>query len=351
MKTMKGPALYLAQFAGDQAPFNSLPAIAKWAGGLGYKGVQLPAWDARLIDIAKAADSGTYCDEIKGTLAEHGLELTELATHLQGQLVAVHPAYDQMVDGFAPEHLRGNPKARQAWAVEQIRLTARASRRLGLNAHVTFSGSLAWPYIYPFPQRPQGLVEDAYDELARRWRPLLDYHDEMGVDVAYEIHPTEDLFDGVTYDMFLERVGFHKRACLNYDASHFIKQGLDYLAFIDIYHERIKAFHVKDAEFNPTGKQGFYSGMQPWLWRAARDRSLGDGQVDFKGIFAKLAAYDYDSWAVYEWEDCIKHPEDAAREGVGFINGHILRVTDRVFDDFASGSKDTALNRRTLGIE
>jgi hypothetical protein len=255
-----------------------------------------------------------------------------------------------MVDGFAPPHLRGKPKARQEWAVEQIKLTARASNRLGLKAHVTFSGSLAWPYIYPFPQRPTGLVEEAFDELALRWLPLLNYHDEMGVDVAYEIHPTEDLFDGVTFDMFLDRVNQHKRACLNYDASHFIKQGLDYLAFIDIYHERIKAFHVKDAEFNPTGKQGFYSGFQPWLWRAARDRSLGDGQVDFKAIFAKFAAYDYDSWAVYEWEDCIKHPEDAAREGVGFIKQHILRVTDKVFDDFASGSKDEALNRRTLGI-
>jgi sugar phosphate isomerase/epimerase len=309
MRTIKGPAIFLAQFAGDKPPFNSLPGIAKWAADLGFKGVQIPSWDARLFDLKKAAESQAYCDEVKGVLAERGVQITELSTHLQGQLVAVHPAYDAAFDGFAAPEVRGNPKARTAWAVDQVKLAARASRRLGLTDHATFSGALAWPYLYPWPQRPPGLVEAAFAELAKRWKPILDAFDENGVNVCYEIHPGEDLHDGVTFEMFRKAVGNHPRCHLLYDPSHFVLQQLDYLAYIDIYHEHIKIFHVKDAEFNPTGRQGVYGGFQSWLDRAGRFRSLGDGQVDFTGIFSKLAAYDYPGWAVLEWECCLKHPE------------------------------------------
>lgn len=349
-RTMKGPAIFLAQFAGDAAPFNSLPSIAKWAAGLGYKGIQIPTWDARLFDLKKAASSKSYCDEIKGVCADAGVEITELSTHLQGQLVAAHPAYDAQMDGFAPASVHGNPKARQAWAVEQMMLGAKASKNLGLNTSVSFTGALAFPYFYPFPQRPAGLIEEAFGELGRRWKPILDVHDENGVDLCYEIHPCEDVFDGATFEMFLDAVGGHKRCNINYDPSHFLLQQLDYLAFIDIYHERIKAFHVKDAEFNPTGRQGVYSGYQSWTNRAGRFRSLGDGQVDFNGIFSKLAAYDYDSWAVLEWECCLKHPEDGAAEGAPFIQHHIIRVTEKAFDDFVGGGTDKALLRKMMGI-
>src|SRR5690348_7095187 len=192
MKMIKGPAIFLAQFASDAAPFNSFDAICGWAASLGYKGVQIPSWDGRLFDLAKASDSQDYADEVKGIAARHGLAITELSTHLQGQLVAVHPAYDTAFDGFAAPEVRGNPKARTEWAVDQVKRAIRASRRLGLSAHATFSGALAWPYIYPWPQRPPGLIEAAFDELAARWRPILDYADEQGVDLAYEIHPGED---------------------------------------------------------------------------------------------------------------------------------------------------------------
>lgn len=350
MKTIKGPAIFLAQFAGDEAPFNSLESIAGWASGLGYKGVQIPSWDARIFDLTKASESKDYCDEVKGTLAAHGLELTELSTHLQGQLVAVHPAYDDAFDGFAAPEVRGDPKARQAWAVDQMMRAAKASENLGLSAHATFSGALAWPYLYPWPQRPAGLVETAFDELAKRWRPILDAFDSAGVDVCYEIHPGEDLHDGVTFEMFLERVGNHPRCNMLYDPSHYVLQALDYLDHIDIYHEKIKIFHVKDAELNPTGRQGVYGGYQSWVDRAGRFRSLGDGHVDFSGIFSKLTSHGFDGWAVLEWECCLKHPEDGAREGAVFIQDHIIRVTEKAFDDFADGGTDEAANRRMLGI-
>jgi sugar phosphate isomerase/epimerase len=350
VRTIKGPALLIAQLANDRAPFNTLPGIAKWAAGLGYKGLQLPSSDTRFLDLHRCAESQTYADELTGALKEQGLAATELVTAIHGQLVAVHPAYDAICDAFAPPSVRGNPKARQAWAVEEMKIAAKASRRLGLKVAQTFTGSLAWPYCYPWPQRPGHLVESAFEELGRRWTPILDAFDEAGVDIGFELHPCQDVFDGETFELFLAAVGNHPRCTINYDASHLIKQGLDYVAFIDIYHERIKGFHVKDAEFRPTGKQGFYSGYQPWLKRAARDRSLGDGQVDFNQIFSKFAEYDFNGWAVYEWEDCLKHPEVAAAEGAPFIARHIIRVTDRAFDDFAASGADRNLVSELLGL-
>ena len=262
----------------------------------------------------------------------------------------MHPAYDALFDGFAPEAYRNNPKARQEWAVQQLHYGAKASKNLGLNAHATFSGALLWQTFYPWPQRPAGLVDTGFKELAKRWKPILDRFDENGVDLCYEIHPGEDLHDGVTYERFLKEVNNHPRACLLYDPSHFVLQQLNYLDYIDNYHERIRMFHVKDAEFNPTGKQGVYGGYENWIDRAGRFRSLGDGQVDFKSIFSKLTAYDFPGWAVLEWECCIKHPEDGAKEGAPFIRDHIIRVTEKAFDDFAGTGSDEAFNRKILGI-
>ena len=351
MKTIKGPAIFLAQFLGDKPPFNDMKTICQWAKSIGFIGVQIPTWDPRCIDLQKAAESKTYCDELKGMINECGLEISELSTHLQGQLVAVHPAYDDLFDAFAPDLVKKNPVARQQWAVQQLMYGAKASQNLGLNAHATFSGSLLWHTFHPWPQRPAGLVEEGFKELAKRWLPILNEFDNRGVDVCYEIHPGEDLFDGITYEMFLEKVNNHPRACLLYDPSHFVLQQLNYIEYIDLYHERIRAFHVKDSEFNPTGRQGTFGGYQNWLNRAGRYRSPGDGQVDFKTIFSKLTQYDYPGWAVMEWECCIKHPEDGAREGAEFIKNNIIRVTEKAFDDFAGQASDEKFNRSILGLK
>lgn len=348
--TLQGPAIFLAQFAGDQAPFNTWPAITAWAASLGYKGVQVPTWDARLFDLDRAAASKTWCEEFVGIARENGVAITELSTHLQGQLVAVHPAYDEAFDAFAPAALRAKPAERQRWAVEQVLKVAKASKHLGLTASISFPGALAWPFLYPWPQRPAGLVEAAFDELAKRWRPILDAYDDAGVNLAFELHPGEDLHDGITFEMLLERVGGHPRLSIAYDPSHFVLQQLNYLDFIDIYHERIKVFHVKDAEFRPTGRQGVYGGFQKWEDRAGRFRSLGDGQVDFKAVFSKMAQNNFKGWAVLEWECCLKHPEQGAAEGASFIRDHIIRVTEKAFDDFAGGTTDPAQVRRMLGL-
>ena len=347
---MRGPAIFLAQFVGDQPPFNDFASLCRWAAGLGYRGVQVPTTDG-LFDLQRAAESQDYCDELLGTARAAGVEISELSTHLQGQLLAVHPAFDALFDGFAPPELRGKPAARQAWAEQQLRWGAQASARLGLNAHATFSGALLWHLFYPWPQRPPGLVEEGFAELARRWRPILDAFDDAGVDLCFELHPGEDLHDGVTFERFLAAVDHHPRANILFDPSHLFLQQIDYLKFIDIYHERIKAFHVKDAEFRPDGRSGVYGGYQGWVDRPARFRSLGDGQIDFRGIFSQLTRYGYEGWAVLEWECCLKHPEDGAREGAEFIVRHLIRRTERAFDDFAAVAVDATLNRRALGLE
>ncbi len=351
MQTLKGPAIFLAQFMDDTEPFNSIDLMARWAADMGFVGIQVPIGNPKFIDVALAAESKTYCDELNGRVAAQGVVITELSTHLEGQLVAVHPAYNELFDGFAASHVRGNPQARTEWAIQQVTLAAKASANLGLTEQVSFSGSLLWPMMYPWPQRSPGLVEEGFAELARRWRPILDAHEEAGVNVCYEIHPGEDLHDGITFERFLAAVDDHPRANILYDPSHFVLQQLDYLSFIDIYHERIKMFHVKDAEFNPTGRSGIYGGYQDWLQRPGRFRSLGDGQIDFKAIFSKLAEYDFQGWAVLEWECCLKHQEDGAREGAAFIRDHIIRVTDKAFDDFAASGVDADKNKRILGLE
>jgi sugar phosphate isomerase/epimerase len=351
VKTLKGPGLFLAQFAGDNAPFDTLNNIAAWAAGLGFAALQLPSGDARLFDLARAAESQDYCDEVKGMLAEHGLVVSELSAHLQGQLVAVHPAYDRAFDAFAPESLRGDPRARQAWAVDQVILTAKASRRLGLDAQACFSGALLWPFTYPWPQRTPGLVEAGFAELGRRWRPILDACEEQGVDLCFELHPGEDLHDGISFERFLNSVDQHPRAHILYDPSHMVLQHLDYLSFIDHYHQRIRMFHVKDAEFRMNGKSGAYGGYQDWVDRPGRFRSLGDGQIDFKAVFSKLAQYDFPGWAVLEWECALKDGQVGAAEGAKFIRDHIIPVTARAFDDFAGSAGGMSDIRRDLGLE
>ncbi|MDW6004161.1 sugar phosphate isomerase/epimerase family protein [Vibrio mangrovi] len=351
MSHMKGPAIFLAQFISDEAPFNTLRGIAEWAAQKGYKAVQMPTLNPEIFDLERAAEDQSYCENILAVLQDYGLELSELSTHIQGQLVAVHPAYDPLMDQFVPESLRNNGPARTVWATEQLKLAAKASANLGLTAHATFSGALMWPYVYPWPQRSDHLIEDGFAELARRWLPILDTFDHYGVDVCFELHPGEDLFDGTTFERFLAAVDHHPRANILYDPSHMLLQAMDYLGFIDKYHDRIKAFHVKDAEFRPNASQGVYCGYADWTNRAGRFRSLGDGQIDFTQIFSKLTQYDFSGWAVLEWECCLKDSEQGAQEGAEFITRHMITKTSKVFDDFASGEKDPHINRILLGVD
>jgi len=349
MKKIKGPAIFLAQFLRDEEPFNTIENITKWAADLGYKGVQIPSWDPRALDLEKAAESKDYCDEYRGMLAKAGLQAADLGSYLQGQCIAFHPAYAEGFSLFHPAGLKGAEVT--AWAEDQLKKSVLAAKNLGIRNISAMSGGFLWHMIYPWPQRPDGIVDEAFTELAKRWKPILDFADSHGITFGYELHPGSDLYDGATYEMFLEKVDNSPAACITYDPSHFLLQQLDYLHFIQLYGERITAFHVKDAEFNPDGRVGVYGGYQSWTGRAGRFRSLGDGQVDFKRIFTLLAEAGYEGWAILEWECCIKSSDQGAREGAPFIENLLIDQTDVAFDDFAGGDTDAAMNRRMLGLD
>jgi sugar phosphate isomerase/epimerase len=339
----------LAQFFGDSPPFDSLQGLAQWASALGYKAFQIPIHKPEIFDVERAATDARHRDELRATLDAHGLVISELAAHRAGHLLAVLPAFDEVVDVFAPPGLRRDPIARRRWAERRLELAIDACAALGVKRLVTFSGALAWAFFYPYPPQPPGLIDAAFAELAKRWRPLLDRAERAGVEICYELHPGEDLHDGATFERFLAAVDHHPCAKILFDPSHAILQHLDYLGFIDRYHARIAAFHVKDAEFIRSDRSGVYGGYQHWLDRPGRFRSLGDGQVDFRGVFSRLARWGYDGWATLEWECCLKHPEDGAREGAAFIRDHIIRVTDHDFDASMTPKRDEAMIKRILG--
>jgi len=349
MQTIKGPGIFLAQFLRDEAPYNTLEGISEWASQLGYTGVQVPTWDSRVFDLATATSSKNYCEEYKGKLKQFNIDIIELGSYLQGQVLAMHPAYAEMFQPFYPKGL--SLKQSAEWANTQLKNSVLASANLGTKNISVLSGSFAWHMVYPWPQRPEGIIDEAFTELAKRWLPILNMANDHGITIGYELHPGSDLFDGITYEMFLEKTNHHPAACITYDPSHFVLQQLDYLRFIELYSDRIKAFHVKDAEFNPSGRMGVYSGYQSWINRAGRFRSPGDGQVDFKRIFSLLTEKGFDGWAILEWECCIKSPEQGAREGAQFIKDHIIQATAVAFDNFAGGDTNRERNRKMLGIE
>lgn len=351
MKTINGPGVFLAQFIAPEPPFNHLDTLAQWAAGKGFRAVQLPTFNEQIFDIEKAAESDTYCDEVKGVLAGYGLVISELSTHRPGHVLGSHPVYGEILDVFLPDGARGSPAARLTWATEYLVKAARATKRLGLSRHVTMSGGLLWPFLYPYPPRPVGLVEDAFAELAKRWRPILDAFDAAGSTVGFELHPGEDVHDGASFERFLAATGNHSSAAILYDPSHLFLQHIDYGGFIDIYHQRITAFHVKDAEWNSSPKTGVYAGYVDWLDRAGRFRSPGDGDIDFNLIFSKLTQYDYSGWASLEWECCLKSADDGAREGARFISDHIIRVQSREFDAGMKGESSRKRNRNILFLE
>lgn len=349
MSNIQGPAIFLAQFVGDEPPYDTLDHMAEWASSLGYRGVQIPAWEPSLIDLDKAARSASYCDDLRARLDEHGLVPTELGAFLAGQVIALHPAYTTIFDPFYPEGL--SDEERIEWAMTRLKKSVRAASNLELDVVPVLSGGTAWPFVYPWPQRPQGLIDEAFEELAERWLPVLDLAAEHDIAIAYELHPVCDLFDGATFERFLAETDEHPSVAINYDASHFVLQQLDYLDFIRRYGNRIAGFHVKDAEFSPNGQQGVYGGLAPWKERAGRFRTPGDGDVDFTSVFTLLTEAGFDGWAVLEWEDPVKSSEQGAREGAPFIEEHLIDAPEKSFDEFAGSDTNRERNRRILGLD
>ena len=298
MKTIKGPAhlpgavrrrrgaVQLAATASPNGPLASATRACRSRPGT-----------RRLFDLTKAATSKTYCDEVNGIAPKHGVAITELSTHLQGQLVAVHPAYDEAFDGFAPPRGARQPEGAAGLGGGADASGGAAPRsNLGLDrARRPSPARSPGPILYPWPQRPAGLIETAFDELARRWRPILDAFDEAGVDVCYETPSGR----GPVRRRHLRDVPRARRTTTRAATSTTTPRtsccsSSTISTFIDIYHERIKAFHVKDAEFNPTGRQGVYSRL-PALGEPRRPLPLARRRA---GRFRRRSSR---SWPQYDY--------------------------------------------------
>jgi len=229
-------------------------------------------------------------------------------------MLAVHPAYEVMFSGFFPAGLTGNDRTN--WAAGELRKCLLASSNLGLHNVPVLSGGFAWHLTYPWPQRPPRIVEEAFQELGRRWRPLLDLAADKNLVFGFELHPGSDLLRRRHVRDVSRRGARPSRGLPQLrPESLFCCKQLDYLAFIEIYGRRIKGFHVKDAEFRPSGRVGVYGGYQPWSKAGRPFRSLGDGQVDFKRVFTCLRKRLSTGWAVLE-ECCVKSPHRGGRGAV-----------------------------------
>lgn len=361
---LKGPAIFLAQGFGKPG-WTTLEECAKTAGSLRYEGMQLPLWVGDLINLNTAAMSTTYCQQLLGKATEAGCPIVEVANHVETQLVRCTPAYQKLFDGFGPEKFRGNPTAMLAWAQERALLSVRAAKNLGLDRVAAFSGTSIFHLMYPWPQRPAGLVQAAMHALAKAWLPVFNLGEELGVDICFELHPGEDLHDGDSFEMFLRYVGNHPRCKILLDLSHFVLAGMsmqNMLDFVRKFKDRIRMFHVKDAEFNPTAGGGAYGSFNDWGKRQGRFRSTGDGQIDYLSVFNLLKELELDLWATVEWEDCAgKGWNQGVHEGAEYVNCWLegeegpLSIsarahTDGAFDDFAASSVNKALIADILGI-
>ncbi|NMO19209.1 TIM barrel protein [Pyxidicoccus fallax] len=349
MKQLTGPALNLAPFVSDQVPFNTLDTLCDWAVANGYQGVELPSWDARLFDLQRAADDDAYCADLQALLAGKQLVLTSLSSWVQGQALCAHPAYAPLLEPWLPASVRGDTAAREAWAASQLALAARASKRLGLRHHVTASGGRVWPFLDLDARLcPEGLVDLGFEELARRWRPVLDAFNAAGVDLCFQLEQGQDVHDGATFERLRESVGHHPRCRLVFDPGRLLLQQIDYLQFLDLYAPYVGAFHVSDAEFLASGRDGMHGGALPASRRSARPRSPGDGQVDFRAVFARLPACGFGGWAVVDWACALKNPLMGAREAADFVQGGLLPPAGGYSPP--GPAADEALYRRALGL-
>lgn len=350
MQSIQGPAIALAPYVSDKAPFDTLENLAAWAQGLGFTGVELPTWDARVFDLQKAAGDQAYCDHLRAVLAAHKLTLVALSTERQGRLVAAHPAYDAPLDALAPPQVRGNPQARAAWAAEQLVHAAYASARLGVSAHVTVSGSLLLPYLCPGPSRPAGIVDTGFAELGRRWRVILDVFDQARVDVGFAPLLGQDVSDGATFERFLASTGGHPRCKLTFDPGQLLLQQIDYLDYLDSYRSHLALVHVTDAEQHPNGRRGIYGSFADWADRSSRPRAAGDGQIDLIAVFERLARHGYGGWAVLDWACAVGDRLEGAEQGAAIIAANLVQRSGPPLPSESEAAPDEGLNRRLLGV-
>jgi sugar phosphate isomerase/epimerase len=321
--------LFTGQWA--DLPLETLaPKASEW----GFDGLELACWGDH-FDVERALGEDGYTEGRRDLLAKHGLTVHAISNHLVGQ--AVCDRIDERHRSILPERIwgDGDPEGVRQRAAEEMRNTARAAARLGVKVVPGFTGSSIWHLLYSFPPVPEEWIETGYRDFADRWNPILDVFEEEGVRFALEVHPTEIAFDLSSAERALEAVGRRESFGFNYDPSHFGYQGVDYVAFIERFGDRIYHAHMKDVWWSDTPRpSGVFGGHLPFGHRDRfwEFRSLGRGSIDFEEVIRGLNRVGYEGPLSIEWEDIGMDREHGAEEACAFIRAVDFPPSKVAFD-------------------
>ncbi|MEM1095457.1 MAG: sugar phosphate isomerase/epimerase [Bacteroidota bacterium] len=311
-----------------------LEVLAEKAASWGYDGLELACWGDH-FDVVQALEDDSYCQGRHDLLAKHGLKVWSISTHLVGQ--AVCDKIDERHKQILPPHVwgDGDPDGVNARASEEVANTARAAAKLGVSVVNGFTGSRIWPYLYSFPPNTPGLIESGFQDFADRWNPILDVFDESGVKFGLEVHPSEIAFDITSAKLALDAINHREAFGFNYDPSHFGYQGVDYVAFISEFADRIYHVHMKDVWWSDRPTHAGVFGGHVNFGHADRFwdfRSIGRGKIDFEEIIRALNRIGYDGPLSVEWEDGGMDREYGAAEACGYVKDVDFPPSDAAFD-------------------
>jgi len=307
-----------------------LEELAALAQRLGYDGLEL-ATHAH-FDVGKALEQEDYIPFVKDTLKKHNLNCWAISAHLTGQCVGDN--WDPRLDNFAPAPQSGQPEKIREWAIEEMKRTALAAKKLGVNTVTCFMGSPLWAWWYSFPQTTKEMIDAGFKKIVDLWTPIFDVFDECGIRFALEVHPTEIAFDYYSAERLLEEFNFRPTLGFNFDPSHLVWQGVNELTFLRDFRDRIYHVHMKDVKMNANEKAGILGSYLEFgdTRRAWNFVSVGHGDVDFDGIIRELNQMHYVGPLSVEWEDSGMEREFGAREACEYVRQMNFSPSDIAFD-------------------
>lgn len=313
--------------------------ICKKASSWGFDGLEIACWGDHM-EVHQAASDPGYVKEKKRILEKYKLKCWALGAHLAGQCVG--DLYDERLDVFAPDEIKGKPDRLREWAIEQMKVTARAAKNMGCYVVNGFMGSPIWKFWYSFPPTSEEMVEEGFKKIRELWTPILDEFDRNGVKFALEVHPTEIAFDLYTTKRLLEVFEFRLALGLNFDPSHLVWQGIKPHLFIREFADRIYHTHMKDVAVTLDGKAGILGSHLPFgdLRRGWNFRSLGHGDVNFGEIIRELNNIRYQGPLSVEWEDNGMDREFGAKESAAFIKELNFSPSELAFDRDMKGKSE-----------
>ena len=310
-----------------------LEDLCKKAVEFGYDGLELACWGDH-FEVKQALEDDTYCSRKRDLLEKHGLQLFSISNHLVGQ--AVLDRIDERHQAILPDYVwgDGDPDGVNQRASDEMKNTARAAQRLGVEVVNGFTGSSIWHLIYDFPPTPPSMIDAGFDLLAERWNPILDVFQECGVKFGLEVHPTEIAFDIYSAERSLQALDNREEFGFNFDPSHLLWQGVDPVEFIRSFPDRIYHVHMKDASVTLNGRTGILTSHLEWgdSRRGWDFRSVGRGGVRFEEIIRSLNAINYEGPLSIEWEDIGMDREQGAAEACQFVKNVDFAPSGHRFD-------------------